>query len=183
MALRSRHSDRITHVCIVGWQPVVVGLAYTIQIRRRVTQFVHPHDDRVCSLRKAVFPANSFCKYTYTVADALDVVLGGIPRKGTKGMEPSFIRNNEFGELLYDELAGPLQLFLEMSQPTSSLRKSAPVSTMYTVTPVPAVLSYTKSVSSLIFCPSGKEMRIISGSGLCELTAPVSRLARRAISS
>lgn len=129
------------------------------------------------------FQPAAFAKYTYTVADTLDVVLGGFPGKGTKGMEPSFIRNNEFGELLYDELAGPLQLFLGMNQPTSSLRKSAPVSTMYTVTPVPAVLSYTKSVSSLIFCLSGNEMRTISAAALCELTAPVSRLARRDISS
>ena len=60
---------------------------------------------------------------------------------------------------------------------TSVLPNPAPVSTMYTVWPVPAVLSYTKSVpiSSL----RGSETNATSFSTLCALTVCPSRFTRR----
>lgn len=89
--------------------PVVVGLNNTIQPRRWVTNSIDSYNHWITSLRSAVFPASGLCKNARAMAYALDVVLGGIPGKGTCGVKPSDIRPNEFRKFLRSCLVVPFQ--------------------------------------------------------------------------
>lgn len=80
--------------------PVVVGLDYTVQPCRWITQFIDSYHHWITSLRSAVFPASGFCKNAYAMTSTFDVVLGGILREGTEGVEPSNVRPNMSRELL-----------------------------------------------------------------------------------
>ncbi len=139
--------NKITYICLIRGQPILVGLTYPVQPCSRVARVLNPYDDRLASFRNSVFPASNFCKHTRAVD--FYVIFLAIVRDRTAGLEVSFVRSDISGELL--------SLLLVVSFPpigksafTSLLANPAPVSTMYTVTPVPAVLSYTKSWPSSV---------------------------------
>ena len=63
--------------------PVVVGLDHTIQVCRWVPQVIDSHYHWITSFRNAVFPPCGLCKDSCAMADASNVILGGISRTGT----------------------------------------------------------------------------------------------------
>lgn len=147
LVLRLGGGNKITYICLICGQPILVGLSYTVQPCSRVTNLLNPHDDRLASFCNTVFPASNFCKHTSPVD--FYVIFLVIVRLRTLGLEVSFVRSDVFGELLseFSVVSFPP---IGKSKLTSLLASPAPESTMYTVTPVPAVLSYTKSPPSSV---------------------------------
>ena len=139
--------NKITYICLICGQPIQIGLSYPLQPSSRVAGGLNPYDDRLASLRNSVFPASNFCKHTSAVNS--EVIFEAIIRSRTAGLEVSFVRNDISGELLCG-LSVVLFPPSKRGELTSRLANPAPVSTMYTVCPAPAVLSYTKSAPSSV---------------------------------
>ena len=139
--------NKITYICLICGQPIQVGLSYPIQPCSRVAWGINPYDDRLASLRNPVFPASNFCKHTRAVNS--HVIFLAIIRSRTVGLKISFVRNDISGELLSGSSVVLFPPF-KRGELTTLLANPAPVSTMYTVCPAPAVLSYTKSAPSLV---------------------------------